>query len=131
MRGTAESIQTLVNDRGERPLVTPFKPKPGRGCHSKGNLLHREGKGIKDAKGNVIAREGENIRSRRGSICGLRDKMALAGSSAKINRFVYTNSRVDSQLERQDNAPSFTPLAPAPGTPRRPRWSYRLVDRIR
>lgn len=108
-------------------LETPYKPVPGRVHPRESSFLHRQGKAIKDEYGRIIGRKGENVRKQRHTVCGLRDKMAGASSSAKVTRFVNVNGRLDGHIDAASQpGPCLTPPAPRRAV-RRPRSSHRSL----
>jgi hypothetical protein len=82
-----------------RPMVTPYRPRVGMTVPKDGRLLHRAGKAIKDADGLIIGRKGEQVKLQRETVCGLRDAMAKASSSAKTRRFLACNEKLDRRLD--------------------------------
>lgn len=91
----------------KRPVPTHNREHP-----KDARFLHRTGKAIvgatdcktytrpSDGTAVVYGRKGENICTQRGAIAGLRDKMALAASTAKVTRFVNSQTHTDRQIDR-------------------------------
>lgn len=106
-------------------LVTRYRPKEGPTVPSDGRFSHRQGHEIRstmrpgtvagegeriviltetDHAGSrivphVVAAKGERLKIQRNTVCGLRDAMAKAGSSAKRSRFIHTNERRDERID--------------------------------
>jgi hypothetical protein len=50
------------------------------------------------------------IRKSSRTVCGLRDKMACASSSAKTSRFVNINGRLDNSIDRPEQSFTARPM---------------------
>jgi hypothetical protein len=99
------------------PLPVPKKFVPTAPAMVKeSSLLHRKGKAIRNADGMEVGRKGEHVKKQRHAIAGSRDKLALAGSSAK-RRFPVTNGHIDRRLDAPPAPVMF--LAPKPVRGRR------------
>ncbi len=104
-------FKPLFEADGYKPVDKKRLPIPDRVHPKDSSFLHRTGKAVKDADGRIIRREGEWVKKQRHTVCGLRDKMAGASSSAKLAKFVNANGHVDRVLDGPA-APCLTPPAP-------------------
>lgn len=94
----------LLSLAGERPDKKMTLPKVGRVHPSESGFSHRRGKPVLD---NNLPRKGEVIKKTRKTVCGLRDKMACASSTAKRTRLINTNGRVDERVDGEMTSPPF------------------------
>lgn len=104
------NIKPLFEEPGWKPQSRKFLPPVGRKHTSESNILHRRGTAVRDQDGREIGRKDASCKTNRKTLCGLRDKMALAGSSAKSHKLVNTNGHVDRKLD----VPTVCLTAPAP-----------------
>lgn len=84
---------------------TPYRPVPGRVHPNEGSFLVRT-QGKNEGGEKIVV----HIKKRKGTVCGLRDTMAKAGSSAKRSQLVNANGHIDRRLD----APSVCLTPPRP-----------------
>lgn len=106
-------IKPLFEEDGYKPVSRKYVPPTHNRLHPKDSTLrHRVGKSIVrrngppsyiDRERNVqvaYGRKGESLKVPRATVCGLRDKMARAGSSAKVCKFSVANGHVDRRIDK-------------------------------
>lgn len=95
----------MFTDAGNKEIR--FRPIPGR-VHPQGGSFKVRTKGRGACNHKIVTA----ITKQRHTVCGMRDKMAVASSSSKRGRFAVANGYVDRVLD----APvvNLTPPSPRP-----------------